>query len=350
MVKFLKHDFSASVLATVLVVSTLLLLGVLMVIELWNFDLVRYNLYHQGEQARANVESGFLLYSRDSTLSYRWEGDSSVLLFGQREDSRVRYSRQRWGMYEVVEVQNGRHRSVRLLGKKAESFWRATLYVPENNRAFSVTGRTFAESDVYLPRNGISYTQLRSEFFKGRALDKKQIKTSEERLPPLDEESRDVVNGLLDYAGEREWLENGSVLQRGFREPVVRVEVGEYLSGVRVSGPVILYASSMLFVEENNRLENVIIVGDRVEFAERHHPFRESSMFESRVGALCPPRGRKGIYSLGGGVRGKRIRDRGSESERGGTETALVLSTGVFPGAGIVVRGRYSGGSRVRDG
>ena len=93
MVKLLKHDFSASVLATVLVVSTLLLLGVLMVIELWNFDLVRYNLYHQGEQARANVESGFLLYSRDSTLSYRWEGDSSVLLFGQREDSRVRYSR-----------------------------------------------------------------------------------------------------------------------------------------------------------------------------------------------------------------------------------------------------------------
>ena len=247
MVKFLKHDFSASVLATVLVVSTLLLLGVLMVIELWNFDLVRYNLYHQGEQARANVESGFLLYSRDSTLSYRWEGDSSVLLFGQREDSRVRYSRQRWGMYEVVGVQSGRHCSVRLLGKKAE---------------------TFAEGDVYLPRNGISYTQLRSEFFKGRALDKKQIKTSEERLPPLDEESRDVVNGLLDYAGEREWLENGSVLQRGFREPVVRVEVGEYLSGVRVSGPVILYASSMLFVEENNRLENVIIVGDRVEFAD----------------------------------------------------------------------------------
>lgn len=51
MVKLLKHDFSASVLATVLVVSTLLLLGVLVVIELWNFDLVRYNLYHQGEQA-----------------------------------------------------------------------------------------------------------------------------------------------------------------------------------------------------------------------------------------------------------------------------------------------------------
>lgn len=264
----LRHDFSASVLATVLVVCTLLLLGVLMVIELWNFDLVRYNLYHQGEQARANVESGFLLYSRDSTLPYRWEEDSTVLLFGQREESRVRYSRQRWGMYEVVEVRNGRHGSVRLLGKKAESPWQATLYVPENDRAFSLTGRTFVEGDVYLPRNGISYTQLRSEFFKGKALDKKQIKTSADQFPPLDEESLDVVNGLLDYTGEREWLENGTVLLRGFRDPVVQVEVGEYLSGVRVSGPVILYASSMLFVEEDNSLENVIIVGDKVEFAD----------------------------------------------------------------------------------
>ena len=264
----LRHDLSASVLATVLVVCTLLLLGVLMVIELWNFDLVRYNLYHQGEQARANVESGFLLYLRDSTLSYRWEEDSTVLLFGQREESRVRYSRQRWGMYEVVEVRNGRQGSVRLLGKKAESPWQATLYVPENNRAFSLTGRTFVEGDVYLPSNGISYTQLRSEFFKGKALDKKQIKTSADRFPALDEESLKVINGLLDYTGEREWLENGSVLLRGFRGPVVRVEVGEYLSGVRVSGPVILYASSMLFVEEDNILENVIIVGDKIEFAD----------------------------------------------------------------------------------
>ena len=62
MIKFFKHDLSASVLATVLVVSTLLLVGVLMVIELWNFDLVRYNIYHQGEKALAKLEAGFLLY------------------------------------------------------------------------------------------------------------------------------------------------------------------------------------------------------------------------------------------------------------------------------------------------
>ena len=45
------YDFSASVLATVLVVSTLLLLGVLYGDRtVGHFDLVRYNLYHQGEK------------------------------------------------------------------------------------------------------------------------------------------------------------------------------------------------------------------------------------------------------------------------------------------------------------
>ena len=61
-------------------------------------------------------------------------------------------------------------------------------------------------------------------------------------------------------------------------------------------------------------------------------------------------RGRKGIYSLGEECEVNGYVIAGSESERGEQKQFLVLSTGVFPGAGIVVRGRYSGGSRVRDG
>lgn len=263
-----KDVFPASVLATVLVVSTLMLLGVLLVIELWNFDATRYYLYHREEQSRANVESGFLLYSLDSTLQNRLEEDSTVLLFPGQETSRVRYRRQRWGLYEVVGVKHGRRESVRLLGRAVESPWQATFYVPENDRAFSLTGRTYIVGDVYLPRNGISYTQLRSEFFKGKALDSERIKVSGNEFPGLDDETREVVDELLNDAGDRTYLENGSVVERGFREQMVRLEIGEYLSGVRVKGPVVLYAPSMLFVEQDNVLENVIIVGDKVELAD----------------------------------------------------------------------------------
>ena len=148
-----KHAFAASILATVLVVSTLMLLGVLLVIELWNFDFTRYYLYQREEQARANVESGFLLYEKDSTLYSRRADDGSVLLFEGDESSRVYYKRERWGMYEVVSVRNGKRESIRLVGKSAESRYGATLYIPENGQAFSLTGRTFVEGDVYLPQN-----------------------------------------------------------------------------------------------------------------------------------------------------------------------------------------------------
>ena len=263
-----KHAFAASILATVLVVSTLMLLGVLLVIELWNFDFTRYYLYQRGEQVRANVESGFLLYETDSTLYSRRADDGSVLLFEGDESSRVYYKRERWGMYEVVSARNGKRESTRLVGKSAESRYGATLYVPENGQAFSLTGRTFVEGDVYLPRNGISYTQVRSEFFKGKPLKEDRIKVSGEDFPALDIESREVVDALHSGMGEREWLGNGSELERAFDEPVTWAEVGEYLSGARVKGHVVLYAAGSLFVEQDVRLDGVILVAQQVEFAD----------------------------------------------------------------------------------
>ena len=157
-------------------------------------------------------------------------------------------------------MKNNKRKSIRLMGKSIESGRGATLYIPENGQAFSLTGKTFAEGDVYLPRNGVSYTQVRSEFFQGKPLEKEQIKESGSDFPTLDAESREVVESLFAGTGEREWLDNGGVLECAFDAPVTRAEVGEYLSGVRVKGHVVLYAPEMLFVEQDARLDGVILV------------------------------------------------------------------------------------------
>lgn len=263
------HTLSASVLATVLVVCTLMLLGVLMVINLWNMDLTRYYLYHHGEQLRANVESGFLLYQSDSTLQRRWAKDSSILLFDEQEESRVRFTRDRWGMYEIVRVQagNGKRYSVRLMGKTWESDKKAILYIPENDRSFSLTGRTFLEGMIYLPRNGISYTQMRSEFFNGKRVKEESVRISEKEFPGMDEETCQQITDLLSYAGPREWLETPA-LKNSFSEPTRWIETGENLSGLSVEGRIILYAPDDLYLEQDNCLENVIIVGRKIEIAD----------------------------------------------------------------------------------
>ena len=64
----LEKQLPASALATVLVVSALLSLGVLLVIMLWDNEITLFYRYHHLEQQRANVESGFLLHVTDSSL------------------------------------------------------------------------------------------------------------------------------------------------------------------------------------------------------------------------------------------------------------------------------------------
>lgn len=263
------HTLPASVLATVLVVCTLMLLTVLLVIDLWNLDITKHRLYHNGMQDRANVESGFLLYRMDSTLQNHWDADSSVLLFEGREDSGVRFTIERWGMYEVVKVEakNGKKSSIRLLGKAAESDEQATLYIPENDRSLSLTGRTFLEGRVCLSRNGISYTQMRSEFFSGKQLKQECVRASWREFPELDGETRHQIGGLLARTRPEEWTACASVLKQGFSEVAVGTEIGEYLSGVRMEGHLILYAPDELFIEQDNCLENVIVVGRKVSIA-----------------------------------------------------------------------------------
>ena len=136
----------ASVLATVLVVCTLMLLGLLTVMSLWDLDLmVSYRLYER-EQQRANLESGFVLYMDDSTLMERLDESRGVKLYEGDSSSRVQFFRERWGLYEVVTMttKEGVQES-RLIGRVRESFHGANLYIPENNKALSLTGKSTVE-------------------------------------------------------------------------------------------------------------------------------------------------------------------------------------------------------------
>lgn len=265
-----KYKLSASVLAAVLTVGTWMLVGVLLVMELWEMDLTRMRRYRDEEQLRANVEAGFLLYALDSTLRERWAPDSTFLLFEDRETSGVHFVCWRWGMYEVVTVTagGGRKSSTRLMGKAWESDRRATLYVPGDSRSFSLTGRSWVNGRLYIPRKGIAYTQVRSEFFSGIRVKEEQLRVSDEDFPPMDGEARTTVDQLLAMGRGSEMPENGSTLKRDFSRDVLEAEVGEYLAGTNIRGQVILYSPDVVFLEQDNRLEDVIVVGRKVEIAD----------------------------------------------------------------------------------
>ena len=70
----------AGVLATVLVVSALMLLSVLGVLALWESDFLFFSRAGYLSRQRANVESAFVLYAADSTLTARLDEQGGLLV------------------------------------------------------------------------------------------------------------------------------------------------------------------------------------------------------------------------------------------------------------------------------
>lgn len=71
----------AGVLATVLVVSALMLLSVLGVLALWESDFLFFSRAGYLSRQRANVESAFVLYAADSTLTARLDEQGGLRLY-----------------------------------------------------------------------------------------------------------------------------------------------------------------------------------------------------------------------------------------------------------------------------
>lgn len=261
----------ASVLANVLVVSTLLLLGMLALVSFFDLSENGFYAWHQQEQQRAYMESAFTLYSQDSSLYERGRGKDSCRyrLFEEDPASEVTFRRQMWGLYEVVTVENYNQsrKSVRLMGKGAPAFAGAVLYLPDNGRSLALAGNTRISGKISYPGNGITYTQIRSAFFSGTPVEPGQLKKSTAYFPPVLPESREELERLmrLPVTGE---VRNLCRLEVPFDEEIAVLSCGEWISGTEFGGHIVLHNDKEIYIDSTCHLDQVvvtapvIIVGD----------------------------------------------------------------------------------------
>lgn len=250
----------ASVLASVLVICTLILLSLLFVISLWDSDLLQFSRFCYREQQRANLFSAFVRYSHDSTFM----ADSTVLLFADDSSSLVNCRKKRWGLYEVVEIRSGKWNAFRLFGKAHESSWQAALYVPDNKKALSVSATCLPEGRICLPRNGITYTQVRSEYFNTPPVPPERIMTSEEQFPAFDLETMKAMEELFVLSREKSSCIK-SPYRQSFGETVSFFRVGEIVSGLSLQGHIVLCSEQRIHINAGNDLQDIIVMAPSVE-------------------------------------------------------------------------------------
>ena len=230
----------AGVLATVLVVSALMLLSVLGVLALWESDFLFFSRAGYLSRQRANVESAFVLYAADSTLTARLDEQGGLRLYDGLPDSRVRIAVRPWGLYEAVRVEaaDSRIAPTRLFGSAApfacspgeeSGLWYAT-----DAASLSLAGRTSLHGCLRLPRHGVQYGQIRSVFFCGERIEGARTAYADKELPPVRTDARRMTDGLL------------RLLETPGAEPRM-LDAGSLGPGTRVEGMAVLLEGIIVF-------------------------------------------------------------------------------------------------------
>jgi hypothetical protein len=261
----MKRRVSASALYMVIVIS--LVIGVIcaaLVAQAY-FYKVQYLKKSRYDQLDNNLSSGvnILLGSADTAFS----GGRTFGLFNEEADS-VYLKKSLWGIYTVGVVEafsqkDTLFRTFSIADRIDSSKW-ACLYMVDNDRPFSVSGKTTIIGDAYVPKGGVQTAFINNNAYNGdkRIIVGKQLKSAKE-LPQL---STIWLQELSNYAGQTltsvdTVLKNDSIARSflastsffNFKKNVKTLE------NISLKGNIALFSDTTITIDSTATLQNILI-------------------------------------------------------------------------------------------
>lgn len=263
------NRLEAATLPVVMVISVLILLVVLFVYSLWDMNFLYYSSYHYKKQQQENLNSAIVLYSNDSTFLTEHNEEKILQLYETDSASTVRFFSRQWGFYESVNVSshNSNFSSTRLLGKKNECDYRAALWLCDRNRALSLSGETEIRGNIFIPLNGINYTEIDGEYYKGEEIPYTRLAIAGAQLPPIDSSTLVFPENLKEFRDRSDELPETTDTYYSFHEPTNYFNVTEDRDEIVLRGNAVLFADE-LKISASSKINEAIIIARKVTIEE----------------------------------------------------------------------------------
>lgn len=260
---------TAATLPVVMVISVLILLVVLFVYSLWEMNFLYYSSYHYKKQQLENLNSAIVLHSNDSAFLTGYDVMKIARLYETDPASEVSLLSRRWGFYEYVNASSpdGKFSSTRLFGKKQECDHRAALWLCDRNRALSLSGDTKIEGKAFIPLNGINYTEIDGEYYRGEEIPNSNLGIADATLPPIDSTNMAFPKSLEGYREQSEELPMNTDNYYSFHEPTNYFNVSENRDKITLRGNSVLFADE-LRISASSEITDAIIVARKVTIEE----------------------------------------------------------------------------------
>lgn len=260
----IRPQLQGSVLPTIIVVSVVMLAGMLGLFALWEHETLLFARSCRLRQARADVESTYTLYGlfpRNGELTV----SDGFQLYDSLPGSRVTTDVLPWGLYDAVFVRTADSLldACRLFGAEPESA--ATLFYADNRSAVTLAGQSVLQGTLRLPRNGLIYGRVGSDFYRGPEVSRTAIRRAGNRLTAPDEEAETRIDALLSREPQ---IARGTLpdsLHRSFlHHPTTvfrleRARIGE----CTLRGRIVLYADD-LRIDSTCRMEHILVCARKI--------------------------------------------------------------------------------------
>lgn len=202
--------------------------------------------------------------------------DTTYIPISGERIANIRVHQRYWGAFEhvtsVSTIKNKTFIKTALTGGQFSLKDRAALYVKDQNKPLILVGNTRIEGTAYLPEKAVRPGNIGGTAYYGSSLIYGSIRKSHGQMPQLAPELPAHFNTLtrqgFDFKGDIVPApQPGGSLINSFTNPIKYLYSPDNinLSGLKISGHIIIYAENKIVVPATARLRDVVLVAPEIE-------------------------------------------------------------------------------------
>jgi hypothetical protein len=229
------------------------------------FYKLEYQKKFRYDQLRNNVSSGVNILLAGEDTSYTT--GKTFSLFNSDADS-VSLKRVFWGMYDIgisrAFIQKDTLYKTFSIANNIDSTKWAALYLIDEDRPLSLSGKTSIIGDVFIPKAGVTTAYVDNKAYQG---DKRLViglkKSSEKTLPLL---SANRLNQFKQFLKQRvnedSTLAKKDSITQSFLSPTRYFnfkKTAQNISNIKMAGNIVLFSDTVITIDSTATLSNIMV-------------------------------------------------------------------------------------------
>jgi len=220
--------------------------------------------FHRQDMLRQQIDAGYQIASSRDFPSVR----DSMLTHVLMEGDSIQVSRYEWGLYDIVsvksQIQQDSMLEVAMIGQQLTDS--TVLYIVDEDRPLSVSGKTVIKGNTFLPKSGIRPSYVDGDYFQGyKDIIEGKMGDSDRKMPSVVENRLQYIQSLLAFDSLPYAELPGGSINASFSAgtQTYRVSGSSFIQD-SLTGNIIVVSDTTIRISSSSHLDDIIVVAPSI--------------------------------------------------------------------------------------